>query len=63
SPPARRPAGRAPSRPRHPPAPPPPPRLRVSFPCPTCHQRIRVPVRGRVRARCGLCRTVLECDT
>ncbi|MFH9660024.1 hypothetical protein ACH4NF_06430 [Streptomyces sp. NPDC017248] len=38
-------------------------RLRVSFPCPTCHQRIKVPVRGRVRARCGLCRTVLECDT
>ncbi|MEU2419929.1 hypothetical protein ABZ619_02500 [Streptomyces sp. NPDC007851] len=38
-------------------------RLRVSFPCPTCHQRIRVPVRGRVRARCSLCRTVLECDT
>ncbi|MFB7932295.1 hypothetical protein ACFC4C_24670 [Streptomyces sp. NPDC056039] len=38
-------------------------RLRVSFPCPTCHQRIRVPVRGRVRARCGLCRSVLECDT
>ncbi|SOD87292.1 hypothetical protein [Streptomyces sp. Ag109_G2-15] len=37
--------------------------LHVSFPCPTCHQRIRVPVRGRVRARCGLCRTVLECDT
>ncbi|WP_405391439.1 hypothetical protein OG596_28435 [Streptomyces sp. NBC_01102] len=37
--------------------------LRVSFPCPTCHQRIRVPVRGRVRVRCGLCRTVLECDT
>ncbi|GAA2510407.1 hypothetical protein [Streptomyces gobitricini] len=37
--------------------------LRVSFPCPTCHQRIRIPVRGRVRARCGLCRTVLECDT
>ncbi|GGT26890.1 MULTISPECIES: hypothetical protein [Streptomyces] len=37
--------------------------LRVSFPCPTCHQRIRVPVRGRVRARCGLCRTVLDCDT
>lgn len=35
----------------------------VSFPCPTCHQRIRVPVRGRVRARCGLCRTILECDT
>ncbi|MGP4000528.1 hypothetical protein [Streptomyces sp. 8N706] len=37
--------------------------LRVTFPCPTCHQRIRVPVRGRVRARCGLCRTVLDCDT
>ncbi|MEU3411411.1 hypothetical protein [Streptomyces sp. NPDC006658] len=38
-------------------------RLRVSFPCPVCHQRVGVPVRGRVRARCGLCRTVLECDT
>ncbi|GGZ69033.1 hypothetical protein ACFOOM_02560 [Streptomyces echinoruber] len=37
--------------------------LRVSFPCPTCRQRIRLPVRGRVRARCQLCRTVLECDT
>ncbi|WP_267241300.1 hypothetical protein [Streptomyces sp. PR69] len=37
--------------------------LKVSFPCPTCRQRIRLPVRGRVRARCGLCRTVLECDT
>ncbi|WP_339153362.1 hypothetical protein [Streptomyces sp. F41] len=37
--------------------------LRVSFPCPTCHQRIRLPVRGRVTARCGLCRTRLECDT
>jgi hypothetical protein len=37
--------------------------LRVSFPCPTCHQRVRVPVRGRIRARCALCRTVLECDT
>ncbi|MDW6063514.1 hypothetical protein SAZ11_42855 [Streptomyces sp. FXJ1.4098] len=37
--------------------------LRVSFPCPTCRQRIRVPARGRMRARCGLCRTVLECDT
>ncbi|MEV3875151.1 hypothetical protein [Streptomyces sp. NPDC049906] len=40
-----------------------PPPLRVTFACPTCHQRLRVPVRGRVRARCGLCRTVLECDT
>ncbi|MDI3422370.1 hypothetical protein [Streptomyces luteolus] len=39
------------------------PPLRVTFPCPTCEQRIRVPVRGRVRARCGLCGTVLECDT
>lgn len=37
--------------------------LRVSFPCPTCHQRLRVPVRGRVRARCGVCGSVLECDT
>jgi hypothetical protein len=37
--------------------------LGVCFPCPTCRQQIRVPVRGRVRARCGLCRTVLECDT
>ncbi|MFJ9086400.1 hypothetical protein ACIRL3_28665 [Streptomyces sp. NPDC102384] len=37
--------------------------LRVAFACPTCHQRIRVPVRGRVRARCALCRTVWECDT
>ncbi|MEU7380877.1 MULTISPECIES: hypothetical protein [unclassified Streptomyces] len=37
--------------------------LRVSFSCPTCHQRIRVPVGGRMRARCALCRTVLECDT
>jgi hypothetical protein len=37
--------------------------LRVSFSCPTCHQRIRLPVRGRVRARCGLCGTVLDCDT
>jgi hypothetical protein len=37
--------------------------LSVRFPCPTCHQHIRLPVRGRVRARCGLCRTILECDT
>jgi hypothetical protein len=37
--------------------------LRVVFPCPVCHQRIRIPVQGRVRARCGLCRTVLDCDT
>lgn len=37
--------------------------LRVSFACPVCHQRVRVPVRGPMRARCGLCRTVLDCDT
>ncbi len=37
--------------------------LRVSFACPTCLQRVRVPVRGRVRARCGLWRSVLACDT
>ncbi|MFI9200873.1 hypothetical protein [Streptomyces sp. NPDC053048] len=36
---------------------------RVSFPCPTCHQRLRVPVRGHLRARCTLCRSELECDT
>ncbi|MGW0532705.1 hypothetical protein [Streptomyces sp. NPDC003032] len=36
--------------------------LRVTFACPTCFQRIRVPARGRVRARCTLCWTVLECD-
>ncbi|NVK78196.1 MULTISPECIES: hypothetical protein [Streptomyces] len=37
--------------------------VRVTFPCPTCHQRIRVAVAGHLRARCGLCGTVLECDT
>ncbi|MFJ3515015.1 hypothetical protein [Streptomyces sp. NPDC090131] len=37
--------------------------LLVSFPCPVCAQRLRVPVRGRLRARCGLCRTVLDCLT
>lgn len=36
---------------------------RVSFPCPVCGQWLRVPCRGRLRARCGLCRTVLECET
>ncbi|WP_019545695.1 hypothetical protein [Streptomyces sulphureus] len=35
---------------------------RVSFRCPTCLRRIRIPVRGRVRARCSSCRSVLECD-
>ena len=37
--------------------------LHVRFACPVCHQHLRVPVRGRVRVRCGLCRTVLDCDT
>lgn len=37
--------------------------LRVSFPCPTCRQRLRLPVRGPVAARCTLCHTLLECDT
>ncbi|GAA0408641.1 hypothetical protein [Streptomyces luteireticuli] len=37
--------------------------LRVSFPCPTCWQRIRVGVRGRVTVRCGVCGGVAECDT
>jgi hypothetical protein len=37
--------------------------LRVSFPCPTCYQRIRVPCRGRLRARCALCGSELDCDT
>ncbi len=37
--------------------------LRVSFPCPVCAQRLRVPVRGRLRARCGLCHSVLDCLT
>ncbi|MEU2081856.1 hypothetical protein ABZ569_08175 [Streptomyces albus] len=37
--------------------------LRVSFPCPACRVRLRVPVRGPVRARCGVCGSVWECDT
>ncbi|WP_328462867.1 hypothetical protein [Streptomyces sp. NBC_00448] len=40
-----------------------PDRLRVSFPCPACFQRIRLPCKGRLRARCTLCRTELECET
>ncbi|MFD9305311.1 hypothetical protein ACFWCB_22100 [Streptomyces sp. NPDC060048] len=37
---------------------------RVSFPCPVCEQRLRLPAdRGPLRARCGLCHTVLDCDT
>jgi hypothetical protein len=35
---------------------------RVAFPCPTCFQRIRVPCGRPVRARCGLCHTVHDCD-
>ncbi|WP_328912851.1 MULTISPECIES: hypothetical protein [unclassified Streptomyces] len=41
----------------------PPSALRVSFSCPTCCQRIRLPCTGRLRARCALCRTELECET
>ncbi|WP_432747305.1 hypothetical protein H7827_23920 [Streptomyces sp. JH002] len=37
--------------------------LKVVFGCPVCGQRLRLPVAGRRRARCGLCRTVLDCDT
>ncbi|WP_328298078.1 hypothetical protein OG389_09830 [Streptomyces sp. NBC_00435] len=38
--------------------------LRVSFGCPVCEQRLRLPAgHGPLRARCGLCRTVLDCDT
>ncbi|SDN73594.1 hypothetical protein [Actinacidiphila guanduensis] len=36
---------------------------RVSFPCPACYQRIRVPCKGRLRARCALCHAVHDCDT
>ncbi|MGW0860109.1 hypothetical protein [Streptomyces sp. NPDC002690] len=39
------------------------PGARVLFDCPVCHQRLRVPVRGPVRARCGVCGTEWECDT
>lgn len=37
--------------------------VRVCFPCPTCFQRIRLPCRGRLRARCALCHTELDADT
>ncbi|MHA4778087.1 hypothetical protein L1085_026830 [Streptomyces sp. MSC1_001] len=33
----------------------------VSFLCPVCRQRLRVPAGRPLRARCGVCRTVLEC--
>ena len=39
----------------------PPPR--VTFRCPTCLARLRLPLSGPLRARCGVCRRVLECDT
>ncbi|MET9651889.1 MULTISPECIES: hypothetical protein [unclassified Streptomyces] len=39
------------------------PSLRVSFPCPVCHQRLRVPAAARrLKARCGVCESVLECE-
>ncbi|MFF8274703.1 hypothetical protein ACF05T_01105 [Streptomyces lateritius] len=41
------------------------PATRVSFPCPVCWQRLRVPAGGRaarVRVRCRVCESVLECD-
>lgn len=37
--------------------------VKVSFPCPACFQRLRVPCRGRTRARCTLCGTELSLDT
>ncbi|MFI0899828.1 hypothetical protein [Streptomyces sp. NPDC020983] len=37
--------------------------VRVSFPCPHCFQRLRLPCRGRVRARCTLCGAELALDT
>ncbi|MFF3015161.1 hypothetical protein [Streptomyces sp. NPDC057939] len=36
---------------------------RVSFPRPVGAGRMRVTVPGPQRVRCGVCRTVLECDT
>ncbi|MGA5195026.1 hypothetical protein [Streptomyces exfoliatus] len=33
----------------------------VSFRCPVCRGRLRVPADRALRARCGVCRTVLEC--
>lgn len=36
---------------------------RVAFGCPVCWQRLRLPLRGPVRARCAVCGTVLDCDT
>ncbi|WP_433888791.1 hypothetical protein [Streptomyces sp. CA-111067] len=36
---------------------------RVSFACPTCWQRVRLPCRGRLRARCTLCKSLLDVET
>ncbi|MCB8904707.1 MULTISPECIES: hypothetical protein [unclassified Streptomyces] len=33
----------------------------VSFLCPVCRQRLRIPAGRALKARCGVCRTVLEC--
>jgi hypothetical protein len=41
----------------------PPSALRVSFACPVCFQRLRLPCRGRLRARCTLCRCELDVET
>ncbi|MER5766882.1 hypothetical protein [Streptomyces sp. NPDC001985] len=38
-------------------------RGRVLFGCPTCHQRIRVGVGVRGRVRCGVCHSILDCET
>ncbi|MEV4945883.1 hypothetical protein [Streptomyces sp. NPDC053755] len=37
--------------------------MRVSFPCPVCWQRLRVPTGRRLRARCRVCGTLLACET
>ncbi|MGW8354186.1 hypothetical protein [Streptomyces wedmorensis] len=39
------------------------PATAVSFPCPVCCQRLRIPAGRTLRARCGVCRTVLDCVT
>ncbi|MFB7373912.1 hypothetical protein ACFC0D_29135 [Streptomyces sp. NPDC056222] len=36
---------------------------RVAFPCPVCRQRLRVPAGRKVKARCGVCGALLECQT
>ncbi|MBB1253353.1 hypothetical protein H3146_08205 [Streptomyces sp. OF3] len=37
--------------------------VRVSFRCPRCQQRLRVPLRGEVRVRCAGCAQVWSVDT